>query len=160
GFDAAEDGEGAGELERHPIIVLDCRSFTVVRYLSGPAGKQREKRERFLYSYRAKIVAHAWPPPRRRNIFQAWLDRLGRPDQQQIAFSDEPHRGIGKHRVKRRDDRAEISLAHVVCVRPLTEDATGCEPPTNSREELLREERSHTRHPGVRRFRDDDIVAP
>ena len=99
----------------------------VSRYLPGSADEEREQCKGLPHSYGAKVLSDSRPLPGSGNVLQARLERRRRADEQQVAIAGEPHRSVRKHRAKRRDDGPEIGVAHVVGMRPLTEDAAGCE---------------------------------
>src|SRR5262245_16140188 len=72
------------------------------------------------------------------------------PDHEERRLRKVPAEGPG--------EEADVLHAHVVVVEPLTEDAAGAELLLDVGEELVREERRHARHPGIRGLADDEVV--
>src|SRR5207244_11984069 len=66
---------------------------------------------------------------------------------------------FGEYRLEGGEDGAKAGEGELVGLQPLAEDAVGAEAPVRQPVEVAREDVRHPRDPGMRRLRDDHVVA-
>ena len=151
------DAARGREFKGHAIVVLNRRAVAIPLQLAGPSEIQRHQLKARRHRPRVADIRQECrdgpEPEMPANTVETRFDgRAVGSDEKQVGGADQPHRPFRKHRGEGPHDRAEIGVADIVRVRPLTEKAVRFQTRARRLEKLPREQRGDAGHPGIGRF--------